>query len=119
MEDAIYALIPIVFILSVAGVAIFRPLSKRLGDLIEAYGQDRLAGEAEQRQLTGLREQLESLDQRMGLLEERMSFTEELMGRGAPRSLQGSSSPAAGGLAGRGSPEAPASRGAAGPDIGG
>lgn len=89
MEDAIYALIPIVFILSVAGVFIFRPITKRLGDLLEAYSKDRLAGEAEQRQLTMIREQLEGLDQRLGLLEERVSFTEELMGRGAPRSLSG------------------------------
>lgn len=93
MEDAIYALIPIIFILSVAGVIIFRPLSKRLGDLLEAYTQDRMAGEAEQRQLGGLREQLESLDRRMGLLEERMSFTEELVGRRPGRPLQGADRP--------------------------
>ncbi len=35
MEDFIYALIPITFILSVSGVLIFRPLAKRLGNVME------------------------------------------------------------------------------------
>jgi len=89
MENAIYALIPIVAILAVAGVAIFRPLSKRLADLIDAYTKDRLAGQEERRKVDGLREQLDGLDQRMSLLEERMAFTEDLVGREPPRSLQG------------------------------
>ncbi len=81
MEDAIYALIPIVFILSVAGVMVLRPISKRLGTLLEVYGQDRLAARSEERQIEALRDRLESLDQRLDSMEERMGFTEELVGR--------------------------------------
>ena len=36
MEEFFFALIPITFILSVAGVLIFRPLTKRLGNVMEA-----------------------------------------------------------------------------------
>jgi len=36
MEDFFFALIPITFILSVSGVLIFRPLAKRLGNVMEA-----------------------------------------------------------------------------------
>jgi hypothetical protein len=87
MEDAIYALIPIVFIIAVAGVIVLRPLSKRLGTLLEAYGQDRIAARTEERQLTAIREHLESLDRRLDMLEERMGFTEELVERGSGRPL--------------------------------
>lgn len=82
-------LIPIVLFICVAGVLIFRPLTERLGDLIEAYTQERLASQTEQRRLSGLREQLDGLDQRMSLLEERMTFTEDLMSREPRGSLGG------------------------------
>ncbi len=36
MEEFFFALIPITFILSFAGVLIFRPLTKRLGNVMEA-----------------------------------------------------------------------------------
>ncbi|MFQ5679168.1 MAG: hypothetical protein ACE5HP_06885 [Gemmatimonadota bacterium] len=41
MEDLIYALIPIVFILSIAGVTISRPLTEKLGELPELRQQER------------------------------------------------------------------------------
>jgi len=36
----VFMLVPIVFILSVTGIIILRPLSKRLGDLLELMVQD-------------------------------------------------------------------------------
>jgi len=37
-------IIAVTFILTVGGVAIIRPISKRLGDLIDLYSRDRQAG---------------------------------------------------------------------------
>lgn len=81
MAETLAVFIPIVFILSVAGVLILRPLSKRLGMLMEAYAQDRVASRTEDRQLDSIRERFESLDRRLDVLEERMGFTEELVSR--------------------------------------
>ncbi len=81
MAETLAVFIPIVFILSVAGVLILRPLTKRLGTLLEAYAQDRVASRTEDRQLDSMRDRFESLDRRLDVLEERMGFTEELVGR--------------------------------------
>lgn len=89
MAEAIATLIPIVLILAVAGVLILRPLSKRLGMLLEAYGQDRLAARTDERQMEAIRDSLEGLDRRLDVLEERLGFTEELVGRRTPRDVTG------------------------------
>lgn len=84
MAETLAVFIPIVLILSVAGVLILRPLTKRLGTLLETYAQDRVASRTEDRQIESLRDRFESLDRRLDVLEERMGFTEELVSRRHP-----------------------------------
>jgi hypothetical protein len=76
----------IVLFLTVGGVLILRPISKRIGDLLELYSRDRQSGlQAEVQQLRDL---LETVNGRMQLLEERQDFTERLLASGTrdPRS---------------------------------
>ena len=80
--------VAIVTILTVGGVVILRPITKRLGDLIELYTRDRtpeLQGDVQQ-----IRDLLETMNARMQLLEERQDFTERLLSSGQkekPREL--------------------------------
>jgi hypothetical protein len=70
----------VVLILTVGGVLILRPISKRIGDLVELYSRDRQSGlQAEVQQMRDL---LETVHGRMQLLEERQDFTERLLASG-------------------------------------
>ncbi len=70
-------LVAICLILTVGGVLIFRPLAKRLGELLEVYARDKERGlEAEVHQV---RELLETMNSRLQLMEERQDFTERLL----------------------------------------
>lgn len=67
----------IVFFLTVGGVAVLRPISKRVGDLLEVYARDRQQGlESE---IGQVRDLLETLDARLHLIEERQDFTDRLL----------------------------------------
>ncbi len=72
-------LVSLTLILTLGGVILFRPLVKRLGDLLEIMAQNRRA-ELSSEEVAGLREVLHTLDARMALLEERQDFTESLLG---------------------------------------
>ena len=73
--------VSIVFILTVGGVAILRPLAKRVSDLLELYARDRSSGlESDVHQM---KELLETMNARLHLMEERQDFTERLIGSGA------------------------------------
>jgi hypothetical protein len=64
--------------LSAAGVLIFRPLTKRLGDLIEVTSRNRQTmGNPEN--LARLTEAVGRLAERIELLEERQDFTERVL----------------------------------------
>jgi hypothetical protein len=66
-----------VFILTVGGVLILRPIAKRLSDVLELYAREKQAGlEGEVHQV---RELLETMDARMRLMEERQEFTDRLL----------------------------------------
>ena len=69
-------IITVTLILSVAGVILLRPLSHRLGALLEAMARERdeLRGKDDHR----LRELLDAVEARVSLLEERQDFTEAL-----------------------------------------
>ena len=60
-------LVPIFFILAVSGVIVLRPLSKRLGDILELMYEDR--------QLAS-RGPVEEVLQRLGAIEERLTRLE-------------------------------------------
>jgi hypothetical protein len=83
---------PMVIMLAViftaGGVLLFRPLTRRLGDLIEASieaKRRRPEREADER----LRDALDSIDRRLSLLEERVNFQESLLAeRRRPKTLE-------------------------------
>ncbi|MGE0158046.1 MAG: hypothetical protein AB7T31_01470 [Gemmatimonadales bacterium] len=72
----------VVLILTVGGVLILRPISKRIGDLLELYARDRQAGL--QSEVVQMRELMETVNARMQLLEERQDFTERLLSAEKP-----------------------------------
>lgn len=73
------ALIPITMFLSIAAVMILRPVTKRLGLLLEAIARDRdtsrQTGIADARILN----LLEQMNRRVEMMEERLEFTERLV----------------------------------------
>lgn len=68
----------ITLVLSTAGVLILRPLTKRLGDLLEAMRTDRQA-RLEDQHTERLVNAVERLTDRIELLEERQDFTERML----------------------------------------
>jgi hypothetical protein len=71
-------LFAVVLTLTVGGVILLKPISGKIGDLLEAMAEERknpsLAAELNQ-----LRGQLDTMSSRMALLEERQDFHEKLM----------------------------------------
>lgn len=74
--------VSIVFFVTVGGVILLRPLSKRLGDLLEVMAQERRELPGLEREFTRMREGLDRLEDRLQLLEERQDFTDQLLRRG-------------------------------------
>ncbi|MHB1169004.1 MAG: hypothetical protein ACYC28_06945 [Longimicrobiales bacterium] len=74
------ALIPIIMFLSIAAVMILRPLTKKLGLVIEQVARDRQGNRADQVEVEKLRAEIEHLGRRLQLVEERADFTERLVG---------------------------------------
>ena len=83
----------VVFILTTGGVLVLRPITKRLGHLLEVMAREKAALPTDE--LRRLRETMETVNQRMVLLEERQDFTERLLerGDGDPRRVEPSSAP--------------------------
>jgi hypothetical protein len=83
-ENIAPMIVGVVFILTVGGVAILRPIAKRVSDLLELYARDRQSGiEGDVHQMRDL---LETMNARLQLIEERQDFTERLM---SPRAGEG------------------------------
>ena len=73
-------LVAIVLIMTVGGVAVLRPIAKRISELLELYARDRQTGiESDVHQVRDL---LETMDARLHLMEERLDFTEKLLSSG-------------------------------------
>lgn len=80
-------LIPIYLFMCIAGVLILRPVTKKLGLLIEALAKERMAGvEArptpagqEDAQVERIASALDRLNSRIDLMDERMGFVERLV----------------------------------------
>lgn len=76
----------IIITLTIGGVMVLRPLTKRFAELLQFYIQDREQGpSAELRQM---RELLETMDARLQLMEDRVEFTEKLLEKGTTRSRE-------------------------------
>jgi len=84
-------LIPITLFICVAGVLILRPITKRLGLLLETVAQERRGRPAApvEAHTEKLIAQLERLEGRVGLLEERLDFVERLGDTGERRRISG------------------------------
>jgi len=69
--------VAIVFILTVGGVAILRPIAKRVSELLELYARDRQSGL--ENDVSQMRDLLETMNARLQLIEERQDFTDRLL----------------------------------------
>ncbi len=70
-------IVAVVLIVTAGGVAVLRPISKRLSELLELYARDRKQGALTE--LQQLRDLLDTMDARLQLIEERQDFTERLL----------------------------------------
>lgn len=75
-------IVAITLIVTAGGVAILRPLSKRLGDLLEAIAKEKREPKRVSDDTHRMVELLESLNARLERLEERQDFTDSLLGSG-------------------------------------
>ena len=81
-------LIPIFLFMSIAAVMILRPISKKLGTLLEAMARERLPqANADTGELTRIRVLVEHVAKRVDLMEERLDFTERLLSNSKRPSL--------------------------------
>ena len=89
MEEFFFALIPITFILSVAGVLIFRPLTKRLGNVMEANALAKQQVVDDKLHHEHVKTLLETQSLKILQLEQRLEFTESLLEAGTAQRLVG------------------------------
>lgn len=94
--------VALALILTTGGVIVLRPISKRLGDLLQVLAQQKRDLPPEH-EIVRLREGMSRLEARLSLLEERQSFTDSLLAAGQRRPDALPAAPA--------DPEFPASRG--------
>jgi hypothetical protein len=85
-------LVPIVMFMCIASVLIFRPLTKRLGNLIDASIQEKKMGQQPTLHArvdpTQLHTLLGNLERRLDLFEQRLDFTESILeNQERPKSL--------------------------------
>jgi hypothetical protein len=73
------ALIPITLFMSIAAVLVLRPISKKLGGLIEATTRDRVQARGDDAQHARVMLLMEQVARRLDLIEERLDFTERLV----------------------------------------
>ena len=78
MDDIAPMLVLLTLILTTGGVILFRPLAKRLGDLLEIMAQQRRAV-PENDDAARMREVVETMNARIALIEERQDFTDALL----------------------------------------
>lgn len=76
--DAIAPMIVgVVFILTVGGVLVLRPIAKRIGELLEVFAREKQQGL--ENDVGQIRDLLETMNARLMLMEERQDFTERLL----------------------------------------
>jgi hypothetical protein len=79
------ALIPITMFISIAAVLILRPMTSKVGGLLQAMTKERTASSSESADLARMRVLMEHVSKRMDLMEERLDFTERLLASGRKR----------------------------------
>lgn len=93
-EDDMEALVPIILFLTIAGVLILRPISKKLGLLLEALAKERVARATpgatfDDAQMERVTTALERLNNRLDLVDDRIAFMERLVEDRPRRRLSG------------------------------
>lgn len=73
----------VVATLTIGGVLVLRPLTRRFAELLEHYVKDREQGSTAE--LHHMRELLETMDARLQLMEDRLDFTERLLEKGTTK----------------------------------
>jgi hypothetical protein len=76
-------IVAVVLILTVGGVAVLRPIAKRVSDLLELYARERQSGL--ENDVSQMRDLLETMNARLQLMEERQDFTERLLTPGGTK----------------------------------
>jgi hypothetical protein len=105
-NDVAGVILGVTFFLVSGGVILLRPLSRRLGDLLEAIA-------AQKRQSVGpvelarLQQSLDQVQARLATLEERQGFTESLLSSGGRRAELLPAEPAPGAVSRPGSTREP------------
>ena len=96
MEDIAPFIVAVTLILTVGGVAILRPIAKRVGDLLEAMAKEKREPRRMLDDSHRMVELMESLHARLERLEQRQDFTDSLLnpgreGKTLPRTRPGPS----------------------------
>ena len=84
MEEIAPMIVAVTLIITIGGVTLLRPISKRLGDLLELRAKQ-ARGEIEDPKLDRMEQLFESMSSRLALLEERQDFNEALLRSRADR----------------------------------
>ena len=93
-------IVSVVLILTIGGVAVFRPLALKLSEVLAIYARERESGI--EKDVGQIRDLLETMDARLQLMEDRQDFTDRLLtggegggatGEEAGRRAAGSSRP--------------------------
>lgn len=85
-EAIVSIVIPVVFMLTVAGVVLLRPLTRPLARYLEALTAAQEKGQ-DAPQVGMLHDRFEGLEARLALLEERQNFTDALLASANPKPL--------------------------------
>ncbi|HEX8243494.1 MAG TPA: hypothetical protein VF541_08365 [Longimicrobium sp.] len=86
--DIVALTVMVTAIVTTGGVLIFRPISRRLGALLEVMTQQKLrAANTDPHDTNRIRELLVSIDSRLTMLEERQDFAEALISAGDTKLL--------------------------------
>lgn len=72
-------MVPVTLFLTIGGVLVFRPLTKRLGLMLEANAAGKRSDEADRLQHEHLRALLDAQTLKIEALENRIEFTESLL----------------------------------------
>ena len=70
-------IVAVILILTVGGVAVLRPIAKRVSELLELYARDKQTGL--ENDVSQIRDLLETMNARLQLIEERQDFTDRLL----------------------------------------
>jgi len=79
VEELVFALIPITLFLTIGGVLVFRPLTKRLGLMLEANAANKRSEEIDRIQYEHIRAMLDAQNLKIATLEQRIEFSESLL----------------------------------------